>query len=597
MNNKKNAFPMVIVIMMFLEFLMRPMVSIAVSEQQATPEIWNEPGAKLLVTEVNLKNKTSDWVELYYESPTGKPFNLKNFGFRDDTVFKKIAADYWVSSGEYYVLKFKSSEPDSQTAHLLSTARTGLTATTEQIMIVNPSGEILDALCWANASPTADETEDMQELFENEGWVSANPSSCFSSAKISTNQSLIRVNMNDTDSANDWTVTDDLTAGKANNTGADGREDAPPQAAPTPGPSSLQPANGSETDATSPADKYPADPQAAINDTVRDIPAPDHLTAGDGEKIFDQLNQPASVPKPAPAQKSVKNTSSSSQKSSSKKTAPKYKNGDISADIIISEIYPRALEDDRSNEWIELANAGESDVNLGNWQLDDGEGGSKPYVLPDSLTVPAGGAVIIKASESKLSLANAKDMVRLFDPEGKLLQTVEYEEAPKNESYARIMINKKNGESEEEWLWVKEYTPGEPNPEYTELTGTITAAAEFGKTYSFKFMQSDHSEPEDQTNLTTEKSRNPELTVTFEEALIAGPLAKAAFQQGAAVKITGTFDPELPEVFHLVRYEITGSPPAADDGGSPWFWVGLLPPGGAGFWYGLKKLKKIYGKI
>ncbi len=546
----------------------------ALSETSATPEAFSEPGARLLITEVNLKNKTNDWVELYYESPTGKPINLKNFGFRDDNLFKKIAADYWISSGEYYVLKFKSAEPDSQTAHLLASARTGLTATTEQIMIVDPSEKILDALCWANASPTADEMKDMQELFESEGWVSANPSSCFSSAKISTNQSLIRVNMNDTDSANDWTVTDDLTAGKANNKQADGQQYTVSQATPTPAPSPLlQPTNGSATAATSPTDN----PPVTMDDTSEEILASDHLTAGDGEKIFSQLNQPSSVPKPAPAK------SKTAAKSSSKKTTRKYRDGDVSADIIISEIYPRAQEDDRSNEWIELTNTGENDVNMGNWKLDDGEGGSKPYVLPDMLTIKAGSAVVFKASESKLSLANAKDTVRLFDPDGKALQTVEYEEAPKNESYARIVIHQENGEAKEEWLWVKEYTPGEPNPEYTELSGTITAPAEFGTTYAFKFLR---------TNSTA-----PELTVTFDEAIIAGPLAKAAFQQGATITITGAFDPELPEVFQLVRYEITSPPPVTEEGSSPWFWVGLLPPGGAGFWYGLKKLKKIYGKI
>lgn len=595
MKNKK--FAVVMMIILAASGLPGPGIarSQTVSEQPATPEAFNETGAKLLISEVNLKNKEHDFVEIYYESPTGKPLNIKNFQFQDDTAFKKIGQDFWLYSKEYYLLQFKTEGPDSQASKLLTTTRTGLTATTEQVLFKDPAGKILDALCWSSAAPTADETGDMQELFENEGWISAAPSTCFPSAGVSTNQSLVRINLKDTDSVSDWTVTDDVSPGKSNDVIPITDENSGPAAASSQVPADSIPAASPSL----PAESIEENTEA----TTGDENDPD---SGDKTPTVTQKNTTTSKTTAAKTTSTAKKnstvTKTAAKKSTSKSATPRYKNGDSSTDIVISEVYPRATEDDRNNEWIELTNTGETDVNMGNWQVDDGEGGSKPYVLPDTMTIPAGGAVVIRASESKLSLANAKDTVRLFDPAGKLSRTVEYEEAPKDESYARILIRREDGETEEQWLWEKESTPGEPNPEYAELSGTITANAEFGATYFFKFRKTPSKEDptrqrEDGDVGAGESGGGLEFTVVFDETLIAGPMAKAAFRQGASVKITGMLDPESPGVFLLKQYEMTGNGPAEQAESSSWFWVGLLPPGGAGFWYGLKKLRKLYGKI
>jgi len=543
-------------------------------ENPATPEIFNEPGAKLLITEVNLKNKEMDFVELYYESPAGKPLNIKNFQFQDDNVFKKITQDYWLYSKEYYLLQFKNTGADNQQTKIMATTRTGLTSTTEQIIFKDPNGKILDALCWANATPTADEIKDLQELFDAEGWVSANPASCFPSAKISTNQSLIRTGTGDTDSMNDWSVTDDITPGKSN------VSNPPPQNSQN----STATQQLTETTSTTLAEQ-----SATTDDDLSEEPLPPE------EKDETESSPATSTAKSTTSKKtsttSAKKTTSTAKKTSTKTpAAPQYKDGDISSDIIISEIYPRAKEDNRSNEWIELTNTGDLDINLGNWQVDDAEGSSKPYTVPDTITIPAQKSFIIKASDSKISLANTKDMVRLFDPEGTLLQTVEYEEAPKDESYALIIIDKEDGSTEEQWLWEKAYTPNEPNPQYQELSGTILNEAVFGETYHFTL------QPSRQENTTQQNHPlPPELTVIFDESLIAGPLAKATFQKNAQIKILGIPNPENPQEFQLKQYEILASPGAAREESSPWVLLGLLPPGGAGFWFGLKKIRQIYG--
>lgn len=564
------------------------------TEISATPEVFSEPGAKLLLAEVNFKNKENDWVELYYESPSRKPLNLKGFEFKDDSVFKKVGQDFWIQSHEYLVLTFKSSGQDNQSGGTLGTTRTGLTGTTEQIILLDPSGKIIDALCWANSTPTADETTDMNELFQNEGWISPNPSSCIQSEKVSTNQSLIRINTNDTDSMKDWTVTDDVTPGTGNNSVS--TPEITTQTTTT--------STGSSTTSAAPTRTTPA---TAVK-TITAAPASPSITPKQVQqtpkKSTTTAAQPKTVAKKTTTATKKSTTPKTTTKAAAKSTKPKYKNGDLSGDIIISEIFPRAAKDDRTNEWIELTNTGEQEVTLGNWQVDDADGGSKPYILPDTLSIPAQTALLIKAPDSKLSLSNTKDSVRLFDPAGKLIQSVEYEEAPKEQSYAWVTITgdasiepgntasqetsgyEFTGTSRQQWVWEDEPTPGQPNPPYQELSGIISGDAEFNEIYRFTIQTAD----------------NMESTITFTESAIAGPLAKATFTKGTRIKILVSESAQSavsgePPQLKLKKYEITGTAQPQQNQESPWFLYGLLPPGGAGFWYGIKKLKKLYGKI
>lgn len=530
------------------------------SERNATPEVTMETGAKLLITEVNLKNKEADWLEFYYESPAEKPLNLKNFGFQDDTLFKKIATDYWVKSGEYTIVVFKSTEPDSEQNHFLSTSRSGLTATTEQIMMKTPGGKIIDAICWANTKPTSDELKDMEELFQEEGWISSSPDSCFDSSKISTNQSLARTSMTDTDSSKDWTVTDDTTRGFAN--------DKTPQTAPP------NPPNGQSTTA----------PQKTVEEKPHGNQTPATTGKISGTEKNTGSQNPKKSSKTSPATSTTKVTAAKKSSTETKKT-PKaakkttqkrnYHNGDNSEFIRITEVFAHAAKEDKKNEWIELTNTGEKKISMGNWKLDDDEGGSKPYTLPDTLIIEPGTSIIIKAPESKLSLANTRDVVRLYNPAGELMQSVEYEEAPKETSYALIIIQKEDGSTEEQWVWDKHPTPELQNPIYHQFAGTIATDAEFTEPYHF----------------TLQTQNQQTYTVTFEEETIQGPLAKAAFIKRAQLVVTGILDPSGTSL-ELRQYEITAATQPTGNETSPWVWLSLLPPGSAGFWYGFKKIRK-----
>ena len=198
-----------------------------------------------------------------------------------------------------------------------------------------------------------------------------------------------------------------------------------------------------------------------------------------------------------------------------------YKNGDISNNIIINEIFPRAKKDDRNNEWIELYNTGSRDIKLGNWQLDDNEGGSKPYKFSDKIIIKAGGFLVVSAKQSKLSLGNEKDTVRLFDYKSKLIDSVEYNQAPIQKSYLRAMIHKEEGVNEQQWLFDEHLTPGEKNPEYYEINGTVKKEPVFEEKHYFIF----------------ENLAKKEIKITFSEGLIPGPLAKVTFVKDTKAKL------------------------------------------------------------
>ena len=100
--------------------------------------------------------------------------------------------------------------------------------------------------------------------------------------------------------------------------------------------------------------------------------------------------------------------------------------------ILINEFLPRPKYDwnedgkfTSSDEFIEIVNAGSVPTNLVDWILDDEEGGSNPYLLPDVELLP-GETLAIFRSESGLSLSDSGDSVRLFLPDQTLVDERSY---------------------------------------------------------------------------------------------------------------------------------------------------------------------------
>lgn len=169
-------------------------------------------------------------------------------------------------------------------------------------------------------------------------------------------------------------------------------------------------------------------------------------------------------------------------------SAPSYTDGTLSNAILLSEIMPNPEGTDTDTEWIELYNASTANVDLGNWSLDDEEGGSDPYVFPAGTVVEAQDFLVIPRNVSKLSLNNDTDEVRLFDFQNTVQDTVQYEGSPEGQSYARIGVEEWAGMAwatkliptahaeawfESPWEWTQDTTVGAQNPIYYFIEGTI----------------------------------------------------------------------------------------------------------------------------
>ena len=395
-------------------------------ELEATPSVLSDPSAQILITEVSFKNSTADWVKLHYQSPSNKPTNLKGLGFADDKIFKTIENDFIIASGQDVLLTFKSEEADAMP--YLYSSHSGLTGTTEQIILYDQDGSVLDAVCWTSSSPTESEIKELAELYELEGWHSSDINSCILSDNIKKEESSIRNGLNDTNSANDWIL---------------------PQ--PEPLPTAIE--SPSIQEISTPVIQTEMETPSRPIETTQPLVAPDIIT----------------VTTPEVPEKEVK--SSNTTKSSPEIVA--YTSGQVSSDIFISEILHNPEGTDSKKEWLELVNTGETAISMGNWQLDDSEDGSKPYTIPDSFILQPGQAQTISTKDSKLSLGNKEDVIRLFNYKGELVHQIEYEEAPSGQSYSSISIEHEDGTKNEEWMWTEELTPDQPNPSYIQFHAEV----------------------------------------------------------------------------------------------------------------------------
>lgn len=122
--------------------------------------------------------------------------------------------------------------------------------------------------------------------------------------------------------------------------------------------------------------------------------------------------------------------------------------------IVFSELMPSPEGADETNEWIELFNSNNSDVDLSGWKIQDTDGSLTTYVFPVNIKISAGEYLTIKRPETKIALNNEGDGLNLMAPDGKIMDSVFYKNAPKNQSYGKI---------NSEWTWGSILTPGKLN--------------------------------------------------------------------------------------------------------------------------------------
>ncbi len=212
-------------------------------------------------------------------------------------------------------------------------------------------------------------------------------------------------------------------------------------------------------------------------------------------------------------------TKSTTSKSSTKNQIPNLQEKQIEEEPIIqiTEIFAYP-ENSNLPEWVEIKNNTNKNINLINWIIDDQEGGSKPKKL-GQLIIPPNEFRAINLKELKINLNNTNDQIRLFNPQGILIDKVIYENARKAMSYALITID---GNSI--WEYTKSPTPNQSNPQYITITGEIITLPNFENQYFFSL-----------------KSGDQIYQVIFDENVIKATTAKKLFKIG----ITGEFTGEL----------------------------------------------------
>lgn len=130
--------------------------------------------------------------------------------------------------------------------------------------------------------------------------------------------------------------------------------------------------------------------------------------------------------------------------------------GPFSNKIVVNEYLPNPNGSDNDSEFIELKNIGSSSVDLSGWQIDDEDGGSNPYIIPNGTEIAGGGFLTFYRSDSGISINNSGDSVRVLSPDGKVASEQRYEgTARDDESYAR--------NSSGSFQWTTTLTPGEEN--------------------------------------------------------------------------------------------------------------------------------------
>jgi hypothetical protein len=121
---------------------------------------------------------------------------------------------------------------------------------------------------------------------------------------------------------------------------------------------------------------------------------------------------------------------------------------------LINEFQPNPEGSDEA-EFIELYNPEQTAIDLSGFYLDDQEGGSKPYQIPKGIILEPAQYLVFGRQETKLTLNNTTDTVRLLNENKNVLQQVNYSNVVEGASYAKAL--------DDSWHWTEIITAGKEN--------------------------------------------------------------------------------------------------------------------------------------
>lgn len=136
--------------------------------------------------------------------------------------------------------------------------------------------------------------------------------------------------------------------------------------------------------------------------------------------------------------------------------------------IFINEILPNPEGADETEEWIELYNSNNFDVDLAGWQIQDIAGTTTTFTIPKNTMISANGFIVFKRPETKIMLNNDEDGLSLSTPDKKIVDSTNFTKAPLDQSY------NKTGSG---WAWSPILTPGSKNIVAAVVTKTPSTSS------------------------------------------------------------------------------------------------------------------------
>jgi hypothetical protein len=125
-----------------------------------------------------------------------------------------------------------------------------------------------------------------------------------------------------------------------------------------------------------------------------------------------------------------------------------------SSGIIINEILPSPEGPDAENEWIEIFNQNNFIVSLADWKIEDSKGSVHTFIFSKTAQILAKEFLVLSREITKITLNNGGDGLNLIQPDGKIIDRVDFEKASLSQSY---------NQTESGWFWSSTLTPGKEN--------------------------------------------------------------------------------------------------------------------------------------
>jgi len=124
------------------------------------------------------------------------------------------------------------------------------------------------------------------------------------------------------------------------------------------------------------------------------------------------------------------------------------------AGVLINEILPNPEGADESEEWFELFNQNNFDVDLSGWIIKDTTGTVTNFKVLNNTKILANGFLTFKRPDTKIMLNNDEDGLILYSQDGKQVDAANFKKAPLGQSFNKTI----NG-----WAWSTNITPGSKN--------------------------------------------------------------------------------------------------------------------------------------